>query len=58
MYLWRSLPEGQLLAVLRWMSARRERGTGVSRLLSEANPAPAETGEKAPSPTRPARGVS
>ena len=24
MYLWRNLPEGQLLAVLRWMQARRE----------------------------------
>lgn len=26
MYLWRNLPEGQLLAVLRWMQARRESG--------------------------------
>jgi len=58
MYLWRSLPEGQLLAVLRWMSARRERRTGVSRLSGEANPAPAETGEKALTPTRPVRGIS
>lgn len=24
MYLWRNLPEGQLLAVLRWIRARRE----------------------------------
>ncbi|HEY9548249.1 MAG TPA: hypothetical protein VIR45_02000 [Kiloniellaceae bacterium] len=24
MYLWRNLPDGQLLAVLRWMQARRE----------------------------------
>jgi hypothetical protein len=52
MYLWRSLPEGQLLAVLRWMSARGQRGTGGSRLPSEANPAPAETSEKGPTPTR------
>jgi len=52
MYLWRSLPEGQLLAVLRWMSSRRERGTAGNRLLSEATPAPTETGEKVPTPTR------
>jgi hypothetical protein len=26
MHLWRNLPEGQLLAVLRWMQARREAG--------------------------------
>ena len=52
MYLWRSLPEGQLLAVLRWMSARRERTAAGSRLLSEADPVPGETGEKAPTPTR------
>jgi len=24
MYLWRNLPEGQLLAVLRWLKTRRE----------------------------------
>ncbi|HMA16060.1 MAG: hypothetical protein ACM35H_01010 [Bacteroidota bacterium] len=26
MYIWRNLPEGQLLAVLRWFQARREAG--------------------------------
>jgi hypothetical protein len=26
MYLWRNLPEGQLLAVLRWFQARRVAG--------------------------------
>ncbi len=52
MYLWRSLPEGQLLAVLRWMSSRRERQATDNRLASESVPATAEAGEKSASPTR------
>ena len=30
MYLWRNLPEGQLLAVLRWFQARREARRAVA----------------------------
>lgn len=52
MYLWRSLPEGQLLAVLRWMSTRRERQAADKRLASETAPVAAEAGEKSASPTR------
>jgi hypothetical protein len=51
MYLWRSLPEGQLLAVLRWMSTRRERPAAGGR-PGEATSASAEAGEKAVSPLR------
>ena len=37
MYLWRNLPEGQLLAVLRWMQTRREAaGKPAEPLTGEA----------------------
>ena len=50
MHLWRSLPEGQLLAVLRWLSGRREHLAASNRLIGAAAPAAAEAGEKAPAP--------
>jgi len=51
MYLWRSLPEGQLLAVLRWMRARRQRPAAGNR-PGEAVPTPVDAGEKAVTPLR------
>lgn len=50
MYLWRNLPEGQLLAVLRWFQARREAG----RPAADAKTAKTE-GRAAESATTPAR---
>ena len=45
MYLWRNLPEGQLLAVLRWMQARRE----ATRLPAPGGSS-ADTGVRTPEP--------
>lgn len=49
MYLWRSLPEGQLLAVLRWMQSRRQpvraaEGSGTA----ESPPPPVQPVKPAP----------
>jgi hypothetical protein len=44
MYLWRNLPEGQLLAVLQWLKGRKE----MSRDPGPAKPLPAETGTPLP----------
>jgi hypothetical protein len=52
MYLWRSLPEGQLLAVLRWMSSRRERLAVDNRLACDASATAVEGSEKSAAPTR------
>jgi len=38
MYLWRNLPEGQLLAVLRWFQARREAGRPAADAKTESRP--------------------
>jgi hypothetical protein len=45
MYLWRNLPEGQLLAVLRWMQVRRE----ASRLPAPGDSS-ADTSVRPPEP--------
>lgn len=50
MYLWRNLPEGQLLAVLRWFQARREAG----QTAAHAN-APKAEGRAVESATTPSR---
>jgi hypothetical protein len=38
MYLWRGLPEGQLLAVLRWIGTRRDRPTNPVQNPADAAP--------------------
>lgn len=48
MYLWRNLPEGQLLAVLRWMQARREQRGAPAGKPAEPR---AEEAAVAPAPT-------
>ena len=45
MYLWRNLPEGQLVAVLRWMQARREAARAAAG--KPAEPLAGEPGEPA-----------
>lgn len=50
MYLWRNLPEGQLLAVLRWFQARRDAGqTAADARGPKTDSRPAES---ATSPSR------
>lgn len=52
MYLWRGLPEGQLLAVLRWMSLRREGRSDSSRLAEDTARTSVEAGGKVAGPLR------
>lgn len=53
MHLWRNLPEGQLVAVLRWLQSRREKNRAAAKTPSEAPRAPAlATTKPAPPPAR------
>lgn len=47
MYLWRSLPEGQLLAVLRWMQSRRDARRITESAATQTTPRPVEPVEPA-----------
>jgi hypothetical protein len=48
MHLWRNLPEGQLLAVLRWMQNRREAGRPADGAgAADSAPRPVEPVEPA-----------
>jgi hypothetical protein len=48
MYLWRNLPEGQLVAVLRWMQARRETGRPAAGAKAADEVRSAETAPPVP----------
>src|SRR3546814_17292834 len=55
MYLWRNLPEGQLLAVLRWMQTRRESARAgmppqSAALRADDTATPASAGPRSRSP--------
>ena len=52
MYLWRNLPDGQLLAVLRWMSSRRAHPAGPKSPAEALAVSPTAAGKETAAPLR------
>ena len=48
MYLWRNLPEGQLVAVLRWLKTRRALPPAATAIKAEDGPRAGEAAAPAP----------